>query len=456
MALNYQDVKEIASSINEKVKGNHIAGITLINSHDVIITFSFYRKEKMLISLNHNYPLIGMVEKEISYPTIMNKLCEELRKNIKDTIVINVEALNDDRIISISLQKTDEFYVKHIYYLVIELIPHHPNLLILDEDKHILFANHYSSLTDKRLVLKNMIYEVPNKLNNIEMQANLEEYNEFLHTYLTNATDLRLKEKYSKLVDTLKRKIKTATNKTKVLHKEIEEAKEKLIYQEYGMMLLTLKDDQDSLESYIKENHIEIDNTKSIVDNSNHFFKKYKKAKETIIQDEEQLKKNEEQLAKLNDDLCSLNGADESIYLLLANEYLKTPIKKQEVNALSPFYVVIDNTKIAFGRNSSQNEILTFKEAHKENYFFHIKDYAGSHVVILKNNPNDKDKENAAMLVLALANKQAGEVQVAQIKDIKKGRFVGQVIFSRYSVVRINRINTKIISALNDVKRVNL
>ena len=161
MALNYQDVKEIASNINEKIKGNHIAGITLINSHDAVFTFSYYRKEKMLISLNHNYPLVGMVDKEISFPTVMNKLCEELRKYIKDTIVLNIEALNDDRIISFTFQKTDEFYQKKLYYLVVELIPHHPNLLILDEGKHIVFANHYSSLTDKRLVLKNMIYEAP-------------------------------------------------------------------------------------------------------------------------------------------------------------------------------------------------------------------------------------------------------------------------------------------------------
>ena len=161
MALNYQDVKELTFNIKEKIKGNHIAGITLINSHDAVLTFSFYRKEKLIISLNHNYPLVGMIDKEISFPTIMNKLCEELRKNIKDTIVIDVEALNDDRIISFTLQKTDEFYQKKLLYLIVELIPHHPNLFILDEERHILFANHYSSLTDKRLVLKNMIYEAP-------------------------------------------------------------------------------------------------------------------------------------------------------------------------------------------------------------------------------------------------------------------------------------------------------
>lgn len=456
MALNYQDVKEIALNINEKIKGNHIAGITLVNSHDAVFTFSYYRKEKMFISLNHNYPLVGMIDKEISFPTIMNKLCEELRKYIKDTIVVNVEALNDDRIISFTFQKTDEFYEKKLIYLIVELIPHHPNLLILDEEKHIIFANHYSSLTDKRLVLKNMIYELPEKGEFKEKTANLGEFYTFLAKYLNDSMDQRLREKYSKLIDTIKRKIKTANNKTNVLNKEIEEAETKLIYQEYGSMLLTLKDDKESLEDYIKENRVPIDSTKSYVDNANLFFKKYKKAKETITKDKEQLEINKELIEKLNNDLCSLTNADESIYLLLSNEYLKTPIKKQELNALAPFYVVIDNTKIAFGRNAIQNDILTFKRAHKENLFFHIKDYAGSHVVILKVNPNDNDKENAAMLCLALSNKEAGEIQTAQIKDLKKGQFVGQVIFSRYSVVRINSVNNKVKVALNNVKRLNI
>ena len=457
MALNYLELKEISQDIESKIVSNHIANIVLINSTDIILSFSYYRKEKLLISLNHNYPLIGMVDKEIAFPTILNKLCEALRQNVKDTVVTGVTILNEDRIIEIKLVKTDEFYVKHEYFIVLELIPHHPNLYILDDARHIIFANHYSSLTDKRIVVKGMTYEAPSKNNeSIKMDVNLSKYNEYLSSYLNDAIKLRLTEKYRNLIDTIKRKIKTATNKKKVLEKEIEEAKEKLVYQEYGTTLLTMKDDKEYLANYIKENNVPIDETKSYVDNANILFKKYKKSKETISKDKEQLEINETLLAKLNNDLCSLNDADESMYLVLSSEYLKTPIPKQEVNKLAPFYTVIDNTKIAFGRNALQNDILTFKRAHKEDYFFHIKDYSGSHVAILKVNPNDNDKLNAAMLCLALSNKEAGVVQVAQIKDLKKGQFAGQVIYSTYNVIRINNISNKVKVALNNVKRLNL
>ena len=456
MALNYLELQVLAKDINEKVKGNHIAGITLINSHDIVLTLSFYRKEKLLLSLNHNYPLIGMVDKDISFPTILNKTCEELRKHIKDTIITSIEAVNNDRIVEVTLQKTDEFYVKHTYYLIVELIPHHPNLLILDDARHILYATHYSSLTDKRVIVRGLTYELPEANNVTGLKVDLSSYEEYLSNYLTDSMKSRLEEKYSKLIDTIKRKIKTANNKSKVLNKEIEEAEEKLVYQEYGSTLLTMKDDKEYLEEYIKENNVPIDNSKSYVDNANILFKKYKKSKETITQDREQLELNAQQLDKLNNDLCSLKDADESMYLLLSSEYLKTPIPKQEVNKLSPFYTVIDGTKIAFGRNAVQNDMLTFKRARKENYFFHIKDQAGSHVVILKTNPTNNDKENAAMLCLALTNKEAGEVQMAQIKDIKKGQFLGQVLFNHYELIRINKVIDKIKVALNNVKRINL
>ena len=457
MALNYLELKEISKSIEEKVKGNHIANIVLVNSSDIILTFSFYRKEKMLISLNHNYPFIGMVDKEISFPTVLNKLCEALRQIVKDTIVLEIKTINNDRIIEIKLQKTDEFYVKHEFFMILELIPHHPNLLLLDEARHIIFANHYTSLVDKRVIVKGIEYETPiNNLKDKELPVNLDSYNEYVKEYLSNSIKLGLVEKYSKLVDTIKRKIKTANNKVEILNKEIKEAEGKIIYQEYGSTLLTIKDDKVYLANYIKENHVPYDESISVIDNANNLFIKYKKSKETIIKDKEQLEINNDLITKLNNDLCSLKDGDESIYLLLSNEYLKTPINKQEVNKLSPFYVMIDNTKIAFGRNATQNEILTFKRANKDNYFFHIKDYSGSHVVILKHNPSDKDKQNAAELCLALANKEAGEIQMAQIKDIKKGQFPGQVIFSSYSVVRINRVNDKIKVSLNNVKRVNL
>ena len=57
--LNLKGVSIITEEITEKVLNNFISNISIINSSDVLLTFSFYNKEKMLISLNHNSPFIS-------------------------------------------------------------------------------------------------------------------------------------------------------------------------------------------------------------------------------------------------------------------------------------------------------------------------------------------------------------------------------------------------------------
>ena len=41
-----------------------------------------------------------------------------------------------------------------------------------------------------------------------------------------------------------------------------------------------------------------------------------------------------------------------------------------------------DNVKISVGMNNFQNDYLTHKLAKYNEYFFHVKDYPGSHVVV--------------------------------------------------------------------------
>ena len=119
-----------------------------------------------------------------------------------------------------------------------------------------------------------------------------------------------------------------------------------------------------------------------------------------------------------------------------------------------PYYVTIDNTKIGFGRNANQNNVLTFKYAKEEHYFLHVKDTHSHHIVILKNNPNDNDKLNAACLALALLNKEAGVVNIAQIKDVKKGHNLGLVLLNKYTEIRVNNIPNKVKNALEKAKRI--
>lgn len=456
-SLNYKELDLLAKELNEKLKGNHIANINLITSNDIIFSFSFYRKEKLLISLNHSAPFVSLIDSSFNLTGVLSRLSDDLRKYVRDAIIEEVIHIEKERIILLKLSKSDEFYEKQYFDLYLELIPTRANLILVDSSNKIVFASTYSSIEAKRIIMKSMSY--PSLENNNqeekEYEIHLDKFKDDVNIYLEDINEKRLKEKYRPLVLNIKTRIKKCKNKEGVLLKEIENAKSDLVYQEYGQMLLAYIYDKEELANYIKENNIPYDDTISTADNAEKMFKKYKKAKNTIVKDEEQIEINRNNLKELEEDFASLEGGDESIYLVMANKYLAKPLPKQEINKIMPYYVLIDGTKIGFGRNASQNDLLTFKKAKSEHYFLHLENTHANHVVILKNNPSDNDKQNAAELCLALLNKEAGNIQIAQIKDIKKGHVPGLVILNKYTIIKINNVSVKVKRSLEKAKRIS-
>ena len=106
--LSLSLLKEIVLELDKKIKNNHFSHIAVINSSDILFSFSFYTKEKMLLSLNHHHPFISLIGKDFNSPTLNGGLSENLRKLIKGAYITNIEILNDDRILKLSLLKTDD------------------------------------------------------------------------------------------------------------------------------------------------------------------------------------------------------------------------------------------------------------------------------------------------------------------------------------------------------------
>ena len=204
MRLNYSLLKEVCNELNDKIINNHFSHVTVINSSDIFMQFSFYTKEKLFISLNHTNPVISLIPKEFNTPTVMGGLSENLRKYIKGTYITKIELVNEDRIIMFTLQKTDEFYEKSILHLIIELIPTRTNLIITDDSDIILFAHHYADITHTRPIVKGLKYEPIEKHNSAQNEpADLEMYKESVLMLLSEAKSKRQKETQKPLYDYL-------------------------------------------------------------------------------------------------------------------------------------------------------------------------------------------------------------------------------------------------------------
>ena len=100
--LNLKGVKEISLQLKKKLTNNFITNVSVINSSDVVFMFSFI-KEKLLISLNHNTPFVSLTNLLDNYNTTLGNLNDNLRKYLKNCYVIDVNQLNNDRVIEFSL-----------------------------------------------------------------------------------------------------------------------------------------------------------------------------------------------------------------------------------------------------------------------------------------------------------------------------------------------------------------
>lgn len=455
--LNLEGIYQISDDLNKKVIHNFITNITVVNSSDLLLAFSFYSKEKLIISLNHQSPFLGFVYKDYSPHTVLGQLNDNLRKYVKGAYIEKVEVINNDRILKFTLYKSNEFYEKESYSLILELIPTINNLILLNDKSEIVFAKHYSDLSAARPIIKGLKYQAIEKNKTLSRgEFDLEKYQKEVDNYVLESDNKKQKEKVLPLYNALKQKEKSLKKKIKVLNEEKEEAEKNLVYQEYGQYLLTYIYNKEDLDNYIESIKDKYDEKLSPEKNAEKFFDKYKKCKRTISNDIREIEKAENDLKEVSHYLSTFEYLASEEIATLEEKYLphhKQVKRKEVIDASMPYYVTYQNVKIGFGKNKDQNNFLTFKKANKEDTFIHASQVHASHVVVFDSNPNNEVLLVASEIALLLAGKNDGEVQVAKVKDIKKGPEKGLVILNKYESYNLREIRNETKLLIKSQKR---
>lgn len=439
------DFETIIDELNNRFLKNHISNVVIFNSKMVILHFSFYRKGKLFISLDKNEPLIFEGNYVDSYETINNGFSMQLRHHIKDGFIYNIEQFNDDSIIKIDFKRSKsefEYESKSIY---IELIPLKPNIIVTNEENKIVFASHYDK--EKRNIENGNYYVPPIKEHEIKKENNynymdLMKYGEKV---FKSAIPIRRKEKFSKSFNFVKNKIKLLKKKIPILNEEIKDGQEGLIYKDLGDSCYYLN--QDELINLFIDNNKKFDTTKTPIENAQHCFKLYKKAKNKINEATKQL-----QIA--NDDLNYFehlqiqltNGNENDLKQIEVSLFPDKKVLKHDkkiIKNYQPYFIKHLNATFYFGHNDLQNDHLTFKLAHYNDTFMHIHNYPGAHIVIKSNKINNEQLLFGAEMALILSNKEAGDIDYCLIKHVKKGGKLGLVKLKEYKTIHLNKVNLK-------------
>ena len=186
------------------------------------------------------------------------------------------------------------------------------------------------------------------------------------------------------------------------------------------------------------------------MDTANGLFKKYKKSKRTIEMAHIEMQKATDESDYLSYLLASSKFMNDDELLALSMELLPKQKQKQKTLPIKYGTLIYQGVKILYGKNASSNNELTFKVASKDDYYLHIKDYHGAHVIIKDANPSNEVKLVAAEICLILSNKSAGEVMITSMKNVKKGHALGEANLLSYSTITLNKVREETIALLRN------
>ncbi|ABR48944.1 Fibronectin-binding A domain protein [Alkaliphilus metalliredigens QYMF] len=290
----------------------------------------------------------------------------------------------------------------------------------------------------------------------------------------------RMKQRSQGLRKSVSIKLDRLYNKIQNLKKDYNKAQksqnDKIIGDLITANLHQLKKGQKSVEvvNFYDENQamitIPLDLRLSPAQNAQRHYKKYNKGKTALLEVALQLEKTHgeinylEQIMVSIDQSMSLSDVEEIRQELIQTGYIKPKAKvKVKVNKQQKVsgylrYQSSEGVEILVGKNNTQNDEITFKLSSKEDLWFHVKDLAGSHVILKTAGISYSDQsilEAAQLAAYYSKGRNATKVTVSYLprKHVKKpnGAKPGMVTFDRYSTMLVDATE-KVINQIQQLK----
>lgn len=466
MPILSKQLTQYVAFLNSKIKGRHLSRCLLFAHNAFFFHLSGEEYHRLSIVLDDTNPRIYPSINDITLKSEESPFFLALKKDLANSYISGFSQLGDDRILAMSLTIINSVYKEEGRSLVFEMLPHHSNLLLLDENNKILALYHEVSLSEKRPLLKGLTYSLP--IKNFAMKEEpafvLADYLDKCEKDESNLMLTRRNDRFAPLINSLKRRQKLLKRKMEAIQDDIDKASSHLDDGEYGSILYTYKDEIDLSKGTIDINGLsfEVDPHKSLAINAESFFKRAKKSRNAVSEGKLNLQKAQKEFQEITDSLSLISHSDEAGLedMLKPYEPKKKATKKKEelsnnFSSSLPFYVTSPSgVKVIYGKNAKENDCLTFMlETSKEHYWLHVMGDSGAHVIIKSNEASQDDITFAASIALLVSKKEDGEVMLAKRGDVRKGSVPGQAIVKKFVTIRINKIAPTAIKALENAKR---
>lgn len=336
----------------------------------------------------------------------------------------------------------------------------------------------FSDITQK-LLESELLYQYEKDFHVLEMK-NLHQKPRVMplmeglnHLYRQNEQKIRIKEQCGDVFRAVEREKKRLKKKLPKLQEALEKSYDYTQYRLYGDLLfaymyglektpvITLPDFETG-----EDVRFEIDMRYDLKTNANLFYKKYHKLKrsQAVLQDqiaqcEEEIRYYEQLARQLES--CSVDDALEIREELVSHHILmpqKASLRRKKNKNPHVLHLVLNDCEIFVGKNNLQNNYITHKLSSRNDLWFHVKDYHGSHVLLKSDEVTEKQIRLCASLAAYFArsrNSSSVPVDYTQIRNLKKvpGSAIGFVTMKTYKTIYIDPDAEQIEAAIQKYQR---
>ena len=545
-----------------------ITKIYQLSKHEMLFTVRHQRQNKrVLFSVHPTYARIQITKLDYTHINEPPMFCMLMRKHLEGSIIADIQQINNDRIIKITVKKRNEFGGDITKYLYHEVMNKHSNfILTTQEGKIIDCIKHISPLINRHRTLgPSATYILPPASNKIEpANATLSHFESILKCVDVTLTTgiIRTFNGLSKLIaNEIVYRAKSEDEKviiecSSALLKVFKEIMDEIMNHPRPSIMVgskdqfyiiglhhlkteiksydcladmldafyfgrekkdRIKDNFDNIDSLIKQRHaknvkklkklaIELANTekaenyrvkgelilanayqlnrgdkmlitqnyydknlaeiKIVLDelltpseNAQKYFKRYHKAKSAVDHIKKQMDITKSEIEYFEGLITYLAVADVvDVYEIqdelenrgyLKKRYVKKGQKKTKPNV--DRYMTENNIELVVGKNNLQNDYVAHKLGKRHEWWFHVKDMPGSHVLVRSESEKLEEEEIRAAANLAAyyskgRNSSSVAVDYTQIKNLKKvpGSASGFVTYDVYKTIYIDPDETNV------------
>lgn len=403
---------------------------------------------KFYININPQIYHVSFIEndrRQIEFPKHPPMFCMLLRKYLEGCRISDAVVIENERILEFHFETYDELSEKRFLCLCIELMGKHSNVILYDRNTSLIIGCAHNVGAEKsryRELQGGLKYIYPPK--NTDLSNELKEQfkglsqdkiSEYLNTenfrpaisgekytlfeellensvpqksvnsmideyYSKHQEQMVLKSEKDKLNSVVSAKFKKVNSSIDKISSLLKKRDNTEKYKLYGELLTAnlyqKKDYQENIEvfdyTHGENITIDLDNTKTLNENAQRYFKLYTKSKTTKKKSTEILNGLQIEKEYLENIWYSINSADKLNDLAEIKSELGLEEKVNKKEQPSIMKLDIKGFEVYIGRNNKQNDYIISKLSKDEDYWFHTRLCAGSHV-LLKVRDKEPDEE---------------------------------------------------------------